>query len=214
LLLEGAPSAEVLRLAAEDNGFSLIISGSHGKLPMEEMFFGSVSEAVARSCKVPILLLRYEMLKEAEQTARLADYAARMFHKVLFPSDFTDSSGGAQQTLADLKKLGAEEVVTLHVVDTKRMETETQSKEVLDNCYEDADEIADDLHKRTFKVSTMCKTGDTVSEILGTADEVEATMIIMGSHGKGLIREWLDGSVSLSVLRQADRPVMVVHPAA
>lgn len=212
-ILEGSPSAEVMR-AAEDGGFSLIVVGSHGKTPIEEMFFGSVSEAVSRHSKVPVLLLRYEMLKEAAGAQSLLGYAAATFNKVLFPSDFSESSVGVIDKLEGLGRLGVGEVVTLHVVDTKRVETETEDMEQMDACYVDCGSVAEQLRQRKMNVSTMCRSGDPVDEILLAANDLEATVIVMGSHGKGMVKEWLDGSVSLSVLRRADRPIIIIHEAA
>ena len=53
--------------------------------------------------------------------------------------------------------------------------------------------------------------GDPLTEILAVAEEPKASLILMGSHGKGVVREWLIGSVSLNVIRTADRPALVIH---
>lgn len=212
-ILEGVPSAEVLR-AAEDKDCSLIITGSHGKLPVEEMFFGSVSEAVTRHSDVPVLLLRYSILSDLAVAGQLKDYAAETFSKILFPTDFTDVSEAAMDELKELSEVGPGEVVTLHVVDTKRSETETENREQLEACNIDCDRIAEHFRRRKMRATTLCELGDPVEEILSAAEKEGATVIVMGSHGRGMVREWLDGSVSLSVLRQADRPLMVIRRAA
>ncbi len=212
-IVEGVPSTEVLR-AADDEDCSLIVTGSHGKLPIEEMYFGSVSEAVTRHSDVPVLLLRYSILATMGAAGKLKDYAEATFSKILFPTDFTEVSEAAMDELEELSKVGPGEVVTLHVVDTKRSETETQNREQVNECYVDCGRIAEHLRRRKMRATTLCELGDPVEEILAAAENEGATIIVMGSHGRGMIREWLDGSVSLSVLRQADRPLMVIRRAA
>ena len=212
-ILEGVPSTEVLR-AAEDEECSLIVTGSHGKLPIEEMYFGSVSEAVTRHSEVPVLLLRYSILSDLGAAGKLKDYAEATFSKILFPTDFTEVSEAAMDELKELSEVGPGEVVTLHVVDTKRSETETENREQLDKCYIDCGRIAEQFRRREMRATTLCELGDPVEEILGAAEEEGATIIVMGSHGRGMVSEWLDGSVSLSVLRRGDRPLMVIRRAA
>ena len=54
--------------------------------------------------------------------------------------------------------------------------------------------------------------GRVAEEIVDSADELEAGLIVVGSRGLGRIRRTLAGSVSESVFRRAHRPVMVVRP--
>jgi nucleotide-binding universal stress UspA family protein len=50
--------------------------------------------------------------------------------------------------------------------------------------------------------------------ILATADEIDAELIVVGSNRHGSLGTALLGSVSMDVLKQARRPVLVVHPTA
>lgn len=209
-LLEGNPPTEILRLA-DEGGFSLIVSGSHGKLRMEELFFGSVSEAVARRSKTPVLLINYNTFKRMGGARIPAEFATRLLKRVLFPSDFTEASEGALEEMLRLSRNGLDQVVTLHVVDSRRMETETEDREQTDACYKDCARIADRLGAENVSVETRCEPGDPTERIMSVAADVDATLVVLGTHGKGLVREWLDGSVSLDVVRNIDRPVMVVR---
>lgn len=55
------------------------------------------------------------------------------------------------------------------------------------------------------------KMGRVAEEIVGSADELEAGLIVVGSRGLGRVKSALAGSVSESVFRRARRPVMVVR---
>ena len=210
VLSEGDPSDEILKTASANN-YSMIVTGSHGKRLIEEILLGSVSEAISRESKIPVLLIRYDILKDIEKAKPLERYAVETFKKVLLPLDFSLVS---QESVAVVKKLaetGVKEVVALHIVDTKRLETEQEKTERLQACRAESGRIGADLKKAGLKVELVCHAGDPLSEILAVADKAEASLIVMGSHGKGVVKEWLVGSVSLNVIRTADRPALVVH---
>lgn len=54
--------------------------------------------------------------------------------------------------------------------------------------------------------------GDPVEEILATAHELGADMIVVGSHGYGLVQRLLLGSVSRALAHRAPNAVLVVRP--
>lgn len=57
-----------------------------------------------------------------------------------------------------------------------------------------------------------CVQGTAVNGILRAADEVEAGLIVVGSHGEGRSASPLLGSTSLDIVRHSHRPVVVVPP--
>lgn len=56
-LYEGIPDAEIVKLADEEKT-DLVVMGSHGKGPVQELFLGSVSEKVLRKARCPVLLVK------------------------------------------------------------------------------------------------------------------------------------------------------------
>jgi nucleotide-binding universal stress UspA family protein len=53
----------------------------------------------------------------------------------------------------------------------------------------------------------------TWSGIVDVADELDSSLIVVGSRGQGGVREMLRGSISHEVARRAGRLVMVVRPS-
>jgi nucleotide-binding universal stress UspA family protein len=62
------------------------------------------------------------------------------------------------------------------------------------------------------KVSTVIATGDPGEQILAVAEEKEADLIVMSSHGRGAIGRFVSGSVADRVVRHAPLPVMIIGP--
>ncbi len=59
-------------------------------------------------------------------------------------------------------------------------------------------------------VDVVVRQGMPVDEILRLADERDAGLIVLGSHGWGAVKRLWFGSVSTRVLHEAHRPVLVV----
>ena len=60
------------------------------------------------------------------------------------------------------------------------------------------------------KVSLHEPTGAVAEEILNEADELNADMIVMGTHGHGAMYNLLVGSAAKAVLKHSTRPVLLV----
>ena len=61
-----------------------------------------------------------------------------------------------------------------------------------------------------IKVSLHEPTGTVAEEILAQADELNADLIVMGTHGHGVMYNLLVGSATKGVLKHSTRPVLLV----
>jgi len=69
----------------------------------------------------------------------------------------------------------------------------------------------EDTQMKIDRVSSiMVHEGDPVEEILTTADELNSDIIILGSHGKGILKHTFLGTIPEKVLRRSRRPVLIV----
>jgi nucleotide-binding universal stress UspA family protein len=57
----------------------------------------------------------------------------------------------------------------------------------------------------------IVETGHPVDRIIAAADEINADMIVMGSHGQGMLEQVVIGSTSRRVLRRCKKPVLVIR---
>ncbi len=63
---------------------------------------------------------------------------------------------------------------------------------------------------QSLTVYTFLKIGNTRDEILNTADEWKADLIILGTHGRSGLDHFFSGSVAEKVVRKAKCPVLII----
>lgn len=149
----------------------------------------------------------------------------KIFKKVLFPTDFSVVSMKALEYVKELKELGTEEIVLLNVIkdqyyylwddyDSFRKDLERPAEELKKEAQKKLITIAAELRERGFKVKAMIARGMPFSKILDVAQEEKISSIILGSHGKGILKKMVFGSVSEAVIRKSKYPVIVIKDEA
>ena len=71
-------------------------------------------------------------------------------------------------------------------------------------------ELGDDAETQTLVEKIEICQGFPVEEILKKADALACDIIVMGTHGKGIIKNTFLGSTARRLLRRARRPVFIV----
>jgi nucleotide-binding universal stress UspA family protein len=133
---------------------------------------------------------------------------------ILHPTDFSPHSDHAFQVACALARDYVARLVVLHVKPFEMMysadgyvlptdpEVARQAKrEQLDHLRPPDPAI---------RVERLLAEGDAVQEILQTAKEVRADVIVLGTHGRTGVGRLLLGSVAEAVLRKAPCPVLTV----
>ncbi len=70
---------------------------------------------------------------------------------------------------------------------------------------------AESLRGKGITVRAVVSSGNASEEILKTADEINADLIAMSTHGRSGLRRMAFGSITDKVLRGAGRPVLMVR---
>ena len=144
-----------------------------------------------------------------------------MLHTILVP---LDGSTRAEKILPYVEELAfarESKIVLLEVVEPSAYMVgsyETMpyySQELATNALKEAqhylDGVAHEYRARGLAVTTLVKHGLVVRSILETAEEVDADVIAMASHGRTGLGRVFYGSVAAGILQQADRPLLVIR---
>jgi nucleotide-binding universal stress UspA family protein len=121
-----------------------------------------------------------------------------------------------------LKEAGTEEVVVLHVIDEREIESALQHSEgglalgneleglIEKNAQKELKAVEDGLKQSGFDVKARVEKGIPLREILKVEEQEGASLIVIGSHGKSNVAEMLLGSVSEKMVRKSQKPVLVI----
>jgi len=140
------------------------------------------------------------------------------FKRLLVPVDFSDASVAALATAQDLcRALDAEiRVVHVHqlqvpyVGDGGFYVPEVDEEEIMEERKQELETFVKQHGDAQISISSEVRLGDPETGINEIADEFKADMIIMGTHGRSGLSHLLMGSVTESVLRHANVPLLAV----
>jgi nucleotide-binding universal stress UspA family protein len=136
--------------------------------------------------------------------------------KILFPTDFSSSSGEVLRYATVLARDTGAELIIAHVhepataygtgdvvVDTGESSDEALAAQL--NSVAPTDPQVSHRHRLLY--------GDPIGQIVRLAEEEDVDMIVMGTHGRTGLTRLVMGSVAEAVVRRAGCPVLIVkHP--
>jgi len=201
-VLEGEIANAVQRVADEENA-SLVAMGARGKSRIQSVLLGSVSRNSLRYGDTHLLIMRYKVLESGE----MEKHCARVFSRVLFPTDFSQPAEVALSFLKDIKGIG--ELVLLNVVSTGETDEEIEENEAM--AKKKIDEIAVELEKSGMKVTAKVVVGHPVETIRTVAEEEDVSLIAMSSQGAIAIKKGRIGSTAYDVANSVDKPVLILR---
>lgn len=208
----GNPVMQIVRVADEER-VDLIVMGAQGATAAQELLIGSTAYEVIRHARVPVLLQKFEVIRELGHV-KCRQVCEHIFQRVLHPTDFSECAQAAFQVVKRLKAAGTEEVIVLHVQDERVMKQRPyeQLAEFDRHDSERLETLCKTLRLYGFQAQPMLRHGIPFREALKAADEVDAGLIVLGSHGRSAVREMLAGSTFENVVRLSRRPVLVIRP--
>ena len=138
-----------------------------------------------------------------------------MYERILLATDGSDAAQPAIEHAIDLAAFCDATLSALYVVDASAAAAvpEAQAFTITD-LLEDAGDQALDVvqalaEERDVTIDPHVRHGRAHREILTAADELDADLIVLGTHGRSGIDRVLLGSVAARVVRQSEIPVLI-----
>ena len=193
--------------ATREAAADVVMMGSHRHRGLQDVFIGTTAERTIRSSRRPLLVAN--------------GVPASPYRHILAAVDFSESSAEA---LLAIGALGLDKDVTisvLHVFDAparKHMSLASASREELEHYIAKEEavagrELAAFLQRTVaFPARNLVKLVETTTShaICATAEEVSADLVVVGTHGRTGIANFLLGSVAQGVLHAAERDVLTI----
>jgi nucleotide-binding universal stress UspA family protein len=174
---------------------------------MDRLLSGSVSEEVVRGAPCPVFTV---LATDAE------DHVPTI-SRVLAPVDLSDQSNLVVDHAAALADAYAAPLDLLHVVEEAAypsaygLDPLTPAlPNVQDRAREALETLAAELDPRPDPVHVHVLAGNAARDIVEFADEQEADLIVMATHGRTGLERFLIGSVAEKVVRRARCPVFTL----
>lgn len=189
---------------AESNDADLVVMGSHGLGAAKGLLLGSVTQAVIANCKTPLLVIRDGQLPPEKGEVLVA----------------VDGSAYTRRAVAYLLRhrgqFAPQGRITLMHVSPPPGRMLTAVDKILEGQRHADNERAMRpaqrlLDKVGMKYKTLNVTGDPGERIANHARGNHASLIVMGSHGRGSMTSLLLGSVTQKTLAGARAPVLIVR---
>ncbi|MCX2720115.1 universal stress protein [Lentiprolixibacter aurantiacus] len=137
--------------------------------------------------------------------------------KILVPVDFSEHSAYALEVAASMARHSGSEIVLLHMMGlSEAVLTKDAAQEAAEAHYymkltrKRFQEFLDKDFLKGIRVHEMVQNYKIFSEINEVAFEVQAELIVMGSHGTGGLSSIFVGSNTEKVVRTAQVPVLVL----
>ena len=207
-----APADVAILEAAEDEEINLIVMSTHGRSGLGRWIYGSVADAVLRDAPVPVMIV---------PPHGLTGWTADTPPKILVPLDGSTlamAAIGPATQLAD--SLGAT-LVLGSVVPFPHYTAYAEGYTFVDPApTENAlavsrrylQDIAAGIRTETRTVTVSAMFGSPFYGVSTMAADLNATLIVMATHGRGGIVRAVMGSVATATLRQSSVPVLLVRP--
>lgn len=158
-----------------------------------------------------------EMNRRDESLLSAAATAPFLLKKILVPIDFSDCSKKALQYAIPLAKQHGAELTLVYVAPSPPYASGEYG--VIDYTSIEADmrasgqnqlkALVEDLHGIPAETTVRC--GSAAHEIIDTAKEILADLIVISTHGRTGLQHILLGSVAEYIVRYAPCPVLVVR---
>ncbi|MDB5040411.1 MAG: universal stress protein [Candidatus Eremiobacteraeota bacterium] len=183
---------QAIESLVRQNGSQAIVVGTHGRTGLARSLLGSVAEGLLRRCDIPVVVVH-----EGDVT-RMGPIAVAF-----------DESPAAHAALGTAIAIGAARGIPIALIHISGAPTAVDSGRV--------DALMAGAAKRAaaqgVNAEVVVRNGRAPETLLAAADELDCSMIVMGTHGRPFVERLMLGSVAAYVVQHARIPVVTVRRA-
>lgn len=213
-LVEGKPSVQICEYV-EKRDATLIVIGRQGMTGLGKRLLGGVTEQVLYGANTPVLVVP----EGNRKTEGEIEYS-----NVLVPTDGSENAEAATQHGVTIAQHYDSTIHVLNVADLQASggvfnagglekefveRLEARGREAVDRIADEIDETAPGLDVETTVVRTTSFDG-VAAGVREYVSDHDIDLVVMGSHGRSNLKRQLLGSVTSTLLRTVDIPVLVV----
>jgi len=215
--VEKGRAADIIVDKAAADGGMLIAMATHGRSGLNRWMLGSVAERVLRGSTNPLLLIRAIEHSKADGTVFLKSLIVPLDGSELAESVFPTVAAFAKNL--DLAVILFRSYIISYAIygygnGYYAIDVEQLTAEMADDARTYLEEKVSEIKTLGVKrVSCVAKEGLSADEIIKLARETPDSLIVMCSHGRSGMKRWALGSVTETVVRHSDAPVLILRPA-
>ena len=201
-IISGDIKNEINRLAKEEQ-YTLIVVGAEKHSIIGSLFLGGIAFDILYGATKPLLLVR-----DTKQ-----DDSLDLIGHILFPTDFSENADIAFAQVKEMVKNGVRKVTIFHVQDESKINPYLLHRLVEFNEIDNGrlQKLREELIAlNEVEVEVQIRYGAPTSEIIKIVDEERIPLVVMGTQGRGFIKEIFLGSVSHNIVRHATASVLLI----
>lgn len=202
----GTTWREIAHVAAERCA-DLVVMGTHGRHGLAHALLGSVAARVVRSSPVPVLTIQ--------------DHAPPInlpLRRILVATDFSETASAALDYAIDIAEAFDASIALLYAYELPLASfpdgVYVVSGDVaarIGNVARDALAHAVEARGiRSKRIERVLREDTPWRAIVTAADDLDASLVVLGTHGRTGVARALMGSVAEKVVRESKRPVLTV----
>lgn len=199
LIVEPGELPEVLNRVAEEHAIDVLILGTRGRKGLSHVLLGSMAENVSRSSTCPVITVGPQARAGFENSIKT----------ILYATDFSDESRAALPYAVSLAQEFNARLVVTHVVPERLANDRVHVERDLKNRLKS---LAPQSQYRWCAIEQVVNFGDPTRQILKTAKDVTADLIVLGLHTSVQFTSHFPERLAYSIVCDAPCPVMSLLP--
>lgn len=203
-IVVGSLVSEVIKAAKKEEA-DLIVIGKSNKGVLEQLYSGSDVTELIRRTSTPVQVFKHDPENRMS--------IEKPFEKPLLAIDWSPASMKAVDYLKGLKNI-VQEINIIHVSSEKELKG-TSAMEVQDTRKQariKLEQIEDIFEAEGIKTRAHVYIGDPFEEIERAARDHKASMIVLGSSGKGRLTEKWIGSIPKKIAEKSIYHTLLIPP--